>query len=461
MNKNAGVAEVSQAYLIEAAERAVPIGYKQTEAGVIPEDWILSTVGEHTSWMSGGTPDRANEAYWRGTIPWISGSTLKKYLISTSDQFLTESGVASGSKMAPLNSVLLLVRGSALHKEIRAGMAIAPVAFNQDVKALVPLKQLDSKYLTFFILAMEDKLLNLVSSAGNSAGVLDTILVKNFTLLLPSIKEQTVIANALSDVDALLSELEKLIAKKQAIKTATMQQLLTGRTRLPQFALREDGSPKGYKQSELGEVPEDWEAKSLGDLVEIYSGESPSKFKFLTSGIPYFKVEQLNNGAVYADSTPYFIDTSKVVIAGSVIFPKRGASMLSNKIRVLKKASFMDTNLMALTCSAELSELYLYNQLTYKGLDSVADTTSIPQINNKHIIPFLIPYPSRAEQTAIATILSDMDTEIQALEQRLNKTHQIKQGMMHELLTGRTRAIREGVAVVGQQRLDFEEGCVS
>ena len=135
--------------------------------------------------------------------------------------------------------------------------------------------------------------------------------------------------------------------------------------------------------------------------------------------------------------------------------------MLSNKIRVLKKASFMDTNLMALTCSAELSELYLYNQLTYKGLDSVADTTSIPQINNKHIIPFLIPYPSRAEQTAIATILSDMDTEIQALEQRLNKTHQIKQGMMHELLTGRTRAIREGVAVVGQQRLDFEEGCVS
>src|SRR5699024_7828684 len=90
--------------------------------------------------------------------------------------------------------------------------------------------------------------------------------VKNYLLALPSKKEQTAIANALSDVDALISELENLIAKKQAIKTATMQQLLTGRTRLPQFALREDGAPKGTKPSELGEIPEDWEVHSLGDL---------------------------------------------------------------------------------------------------------------------------------------------------------------------------------------------------
>src|SRR5690554_5562944 len=80
--------------------------------------------------------------------------------------------------------------------------------------------------------------------------------------------EQTAIANALSDVDALISELEKLIAKKQAIKTATMQQLLTGRTRLPQFALRDDGTPKGTKPSELGEIPEDWEVVGFGSLFQ-------------------------------------------------------------------------------------------------------------------------------------------------------------------------------------------------
>lgn len=99
----------------------------------------------------------------------------------------------------------------------------------------------------------------------------------------------------------------------------------------------------------------------------------------------------------------------------------------------------MDTNLMTLTCSSELDSLYLCNQLTYRGLDSVADTTSIPQINNKHIIPYIIPLPPKEEQTAIATILSDMDAELTALERKLVKVRDIKQGIMQQLLTGRIR----------------------
>ncbi|MDO6594576.1 restriction endonuclease subunit S [Neptuniibacter sp. 1_MG-2023] len=197
--------------------------------------------------------------------------------------------------------------------------------------------------------------------------------------------------------------------------------------------------PVGYKQSELGIIPEDWETKPLGELAEIYSGDSPSKFVFSTEGTPYFKVEQLNNGSVYADTTPYFIQSSKKVLAGSVIFPKRGASILSNKIRVLKHDSFMDTNLMALTCHHGLDELFLYNQLTYRGLDSVADTTSIPQINNKHISPYLVPLPRKAEQTAIANTLSDVDALISELEKLIAKKQAIKTATMQQLLTGRTR----------------------
>src|SRR5690606_42010572 len=131
---------------------------------------------------------------------------------------------------------------------------------------------------------------------GGGVGNLNVDVVRNYPIVVPSLKEQTAIANALSDVDALISELEKLIAKKQAIKTATMQQLLTGRTRLPQFALREDGTPtnspgtnldagaggpkgegqdglrKSTKPSELGEIPEDWEVVAMGDLGSTYGG---------------------------------------------------------------------------------------------------------------------------------------------------------------------------------------------
>jgi type I restriction enzyme S subunit len=141
----------------------------------------------------------------------------------------------------------------------------------------------------------------------------------------------------------------------------------------------------------------------------------------------YFKVEPLNNGLVYAEETEYRIDTKKVIEAGSTIFPKRRASILLNKIRVLKNNSFMDTNLMTLTCGDKLNNWFLYNILTYKGLDQVADTTSIPPINNKHIIPFLITVLSIEEQTTIATMLKDMDNEIHILERRLTKTRPIKQ----------------------------------
>jgi len=193
--------------------------------------------------------------------------------------------------------------------------------------------------------------------------------------------------------------------------------------------------PKGYKLTEVGVIPEDWEVRPLEKYVKITSGESPSKFNFVSEGKPYFKVEQLNNSSKYSSKSIYCVNTDKNVIAGSIIFPKRGASIFLNKIRILKQDSFMDTNLMTLIISDELNNEYIYYQISYIGLWKIADTTSVPQINNKHINPFKIPLPpSRTEQTAIATALSDMDALIEGLEKLLVKKRNIKQGAMQELL---------------------------
>jgi len=191
---------------------------------------------------------------------------------------------------------------------------------------------------------------------------------------------------------------------------------------------------EGYKKTEIGVIPVDWEVKKLGDYVKISSGESPSKFVFKYSGIPYFKVEQLNNCNKYQKETPYFIETNNTIRKGSIIFPKRGASILLNKIRILAYDSFMDTNLMTLALSDELSNEFLFYVLSYFELWRIADTTSIPQINNKHITPFQIPLPPLPEQKAIAEVLSDTDNLIQALEKRIAKKRLIKQGAMQKLL---------------------------
>lgn len=404
----------------------IPEGYKQTEVGVIPKDWEATTIGSVTSWLSGGTPSRSNSDFWSGSIPWISGSTLKTLEIYTSDQFLTAQGVESGSKMAPLYSTLLLVRGSALHKFIRAGLVVAPVCFNQDVKALIPNGSINPKYLTVYILAMESELLNLVSSAGNSAGVLDTELVQSFKLLLPPKPEQTAIATALSDVDNLIQSLEKLIAKKEAIKTGTMQQLLTGKTRLPEFATRDDGSAKGFKQTELGRIPEDWKVKPLGDLsIQIKSGKN-TKDKFGIYPL-YGSTGQIGKCKIPSYNQEAILVARVGANAGRVNF-------VDGKYGVSDNTIIINTN-------SDNSIQFIKSWLVQKDLNTLIFGSGQPLITGTQLKNLLILAPSKNEQTAIASILSDMDAEIQALQERLEKTKDIKQGMMQQLLTGKVRLL--------------------
>jgi len=204
----------------------------QTRLSGFSGSWIPTTLGEVATFLSGGTPSRSNDAYWKGDIPWISATSLRCSEIWRSDSNVTEEAVAAGSKFAPVGSTLLLVRGSALHKEILCGLVTKQVCFNQDVKALVPQAKVFPKFLTTLIKGMADDFLKLVSSAGNTAGVLDTKLLKAFEFLLPSLSEQTAIAAVLSDMDAELDALDQRLAKTRDLKQGMMQELLTGRTRL-------------------------------------------------------------------------------------------------------------------------------------------------------------------------------------------------------------------------------------
>ena len=194
----------------------------------------------------------------------------------------------------------------------------------------------------------------------------------------------------------------------------------------------------GYKMTEIGEIPEEWECSKLQDYIEIRSGNSPSGFKLKEKGkYPFFKVDDMNYTNKYMKVAKVYFDECKyeLMSKGMVVFPKRGASIFTNKVAILDRSGYFDTNTMGLACSSKLNNEYLFYLLKFIGLEKFADTTAVPQINNKHINPLVIPIPTIKEQEKIASILSTVDEQIDNVDALIEKNKELKKGLMQTLLT--------------------------
>lgn len=190
-------------------------------------------------------------------------------------------------------------------------------------------------------------------------------------------------------------------------------------------------------------VPKGWEVTTLGEHVTISSGYSPSKYVLAESGsFPFVKVEDMNNCAKYQSISRTYTETNGSPISkGAVIFPKRGAAIMNNKVRITDVEMYLDTNMMALTPKKSVFSEYLYYTLIKEELHKIADTSTIPQINNKHILPYRFKLPPLPEQKKIAKILSTWDNAIATTEKLIATSQQQKKALMQQLLTGKKRLV--------------------
>ncbi|ENM3821639.1 restriction endonuclease subunit S [Vibrio cholerae] len=453
---SSGVAEVNPQYLAEMDSSAIPVGYKQTEVGVIPEDWgvvpigSLCTIFGRIGFRGYTKADIVDEDQgvlsispsniFQGTVNFDHGTYISWSKYHESPEIQIFNGdvllVKTGSTYGKVGLVNSLEREATLNPQ---------VVVLKKIKCPSPLLA----YVMQFELVQNQIEETIV---GGAIPTLSQKAVANYLVPIPIKQhEQTAIANALSDVDSLITSLTKLIAKKQAIKTATMQQLLTGRTRLAQFALREDGIPKGTKTSELGEIPEDWEVVTLGDIAEVRMCKRILSYQTAKNGeIPFFKI-----GTFGGEPDAYISTSLYREFKAKFSYPEKGDVLISaagtlGKMVVYdgRPSYFQDSNIVWLEIDKrKISNEYLYQY--YKVIKwASSEGSTISRLYNGIIKASVIGIPSLAEQTAIATILSDMDEEIQALKQRLGKTRQIKQGMMQELLTGKTRLIKPSKEVI-------------
>ena len=409
-------------------------GSKLTEIGPIPEDWETKRLKEIAPIATGNTPPTNDATNYGDEFLFVGPVDMgDSKFITTTEKMLSKKGFAK-SRQFPEGAILFVCIGSTIGK---CGIAATKLTSNQQINAIFPSTNFSNEFLFYAVSFAAPRI---KAQAGEQAVPLVNKTQFSETLIaVPPLREQRAIAQALSDVDALIATLDRLIAKKRDIKQATMQQLLTGKTRLPGFSGK-------------------WNVKALGELGTISGGGVDKKIK-----PGEVKVRLVNYMDVYRRNLIRSVELEHVVSAP----PDQASRCAVRKGDVFfTPSSEMPYDIAASAVAAEdipdacysyhVARLRLHEEWdipfrayafkTQAFLDQAAKTCEGSGV--RYVITqgkfrqLTLKYPAdRSEQAAIATVLSDMDAELSALEARRDKTRALKQGMMQELLTGKTRLI--------------------
>ena len=388
-------------------------GYKRTEVGIIPEDWDVATIGDKAEKVGSGiTPTGGQRVYRIEGRPFMRSQNVGWGNLLLDDVAFIDDATHSTfpETEIQLDDVFLNITGASIGRSAVADSRLVGGNVNQHV-CIVRAKQLKlvPRYLNLFLLsAAGQRQIDSFQAGGNRQG-LNFAQVRSMRIPLPATEaEQRAIAAALSDVDALLGGLERLIAKKHDLKQAAMQQLLTGQTRLPGFRAER-------------------EVKRLGEVLTICHGKSQRDV-------------EVADGAY-----PILATGGQIGTAQRALYDKPSA--LIGRKETINQPQYMDTPFWtvdtlfysAIKCGN--SAKYLYYRFCLIDWMQYNEASGVPSLNARTIENIEINCPKPAEQTAIAAILSDMDAELSALTARRDKTRDLKQAMMQELLTGRTRLV--------------------
>jgi type I restriction enzyme S subunit len=409
-------------------------GYKRTEVGVIPEEWEVSTVGREFDIQLGKMLDAEKNV---GIAkPYLGNKSVQWGRVDTTELQTMRMSPADLQRFRLCRGDLLVCEGGEVGRAALWEDQLPECYYQKALHRLRPLNGFDSRLMVACLRFWVDheKLGDFVSQT--SIAHLTKEKFSQVPMAVPPRDEQRAIATALSDADALLTQLDRLIAKKRDIKQAAMQQLLTGKTRLPGFG----GA---------------WVTRAIGELGTTYGGlVGKSKADFGTGDVQYVTFLNVMGNSVV---NPMLFDRVRVpsgepqnlVRQGDLLF--NGSSETPEEVGMCALVACDVPNLylnsfcfgLRLRDEAKVDGLFLtYLIRGEPGRDmmkSLAQGSTRYNISKAALRDAAVSIPGLQEQTAIATILSDLDAELTALEARRDKTHALKQGMMQELLTGRTR----------------------
>jgi len=401
---------------------SIPKGYKQTEVGVIPEDWEESTVGAEFNIQLGKMLDAEKNAGIQK--PFLGNRSVQWGRIDLTDIGLIKLRASEFLRFQLRKGDLLVCEGGDVGRSAIWSGPIDECYYQKALHRLRPNKGMNVLLMHYILhkYSLSGFLKLFVTQTSIAHLPKDKFLT--IPLALPPTKaEQECIAEALSDADSLIESLETLIAKKRLVKQGAMQELLTGKKRLPGFSGK-------------------WERKKLGEVLRFQVGFpfSSAFFNEDSRGLRLVKNRDLkNDGQIFyysgQFSKEYLIQDGDILIGMDGDFMpciwSRGSALLNQRIgRLLPK-------------NGQLNPVFAFYFLAkpLKQIEEITSSTTVKHLSHSDIEELELPLPTFQEQSAIAAILSEMDSVIAELEAKLGKARQVKQGMMQELLTGRVRLV--------------------
>jgi type I restriction enzyme S subunit len=413
-------------------------GYKQTEVGVIPEGWEVKRLGEIGKVVRGGSPRPAGDPkFFDGDfIPWLTVAALTnipdhQLEVRHTESRLTQEGAKRSRTLQP-GTVIIANSGATLGV---AKVSSIECCANDGVAAIIDQHIGNKAFICYCINAQTQRLRDVVAT-GNGQPNLNTGLIKEIAIPWPPQDEQAAIAECFSDLDKLLHSLENAAVKKHRLKQAAMQELLTGKRRLPGFE---------------GE----WEVKRLGEIGSTFGGlTGKTKLDFgngVSRYVTFMNVmmnievdcECFERVRIAPNESQNRVLRGDLLFNGSSETPEEVAmcSLLTKDVSDLYLNSFCFG--FRLLADARVSGLFLtYLIRSHAGREVIkclAQGSTRYNLSKSALLDAAIQLPALAEQNAIASVLSDMDAELTALEARKAKAQMVKQGMMQQLLTGKIR----------------------
>ncbi|MFJ3214709.1 restriction endonuclease subunit S [Kitasatospora sp. NPDC086801] len=399
-----------------------------------PQDWTTVRLSDVAAFSGGTTPSRSRQADYfdLGTHSWVKTMDLNNWHISSTSESVTEKAITETSlKIHPAGTVLVAMYGG-FQQIGRTGILSRPAAVNQAITAIYPnRRRLVPDYLLHALNFHVDYWKTVASSSRKDPNITSGD-VREFPLPLPPTREeQTAIAEALNDIEFLISGLDRQVVKKQSIKQGMMQQLLGDRACL-------------------------WPRSRLSDLIDgLEAGVSVRSSEYAVHGVAVLKTSAVGGGRFDpTEAKPVLpVDIGRVrcnPAAGSLLISRMNTPALVGQVCYVEhdyaNLYLPDRLWLARPKRGGLASMrwlcyYLSSESGSRAVRELATGTSgsMKNIPKERLLALEIPIPSPEEQDRIARALLDADRAIEVLCSRLSKARDVKQGMMQELLTGRTR----------------------